>query len=853
MFATDTEVKTSLKNVLLPFLVMVFNISLICGCEKAVGKSSDVLIAEAGKAKMTVVVLPDASEKVAELAETLSSNLSKITGAEFDVEKSSGAEGVFVGIKSGRFEELKINGIADRDSYIIKTHDKGIYIVGATEQALSHAVWDFLYRLGYRQFFPGENWEIIPDIETLKISFDVHEKPDYYTRSIWYGWGTWGYNDQPYKQWKEKNRTDSKFFLATYHIYDKIIKANMEKFDEHPEYYGLVDGQRKSSKICIGNPKLRQLVFDFALDYFKEDPSRDSISMDPSDGPGAGVSYEMGWCECDLCAQIGSVSDRAVFLANEVAREVNKKYEDKYVGIYAYNMHSPPPSIKVHPNVVISVATAFMKGGYTLNDIIEGWSSKGAILGIREYLSVNTWDRDLPGKSHGSNIDYIKKNIPYFYSKGARFYSSESGDNWGCNGLGYYIASRLLWDTSQAENVDEIIDDFLTRSFGPTKEPMSKFYKLIDGSNSLLLTDDLLGKMYRYLDKARELAEGKSEIINRIEDLVLYTRYVELYRDYSNVQGKPRQKAFEEMIRYVYQIRKTMMIHAKGIYRDVEKRDSSVSVPENAKWNIPEEDNPWKTSQPIPREQIKSFVKEGIEKYQILEFEPVGYSSQWLPAKQLNLKEVPQGSFGRNGRYVQTYYTWAEDDNTELKIDVTGGLIEHYRDRGNVKIDLYHIRGVFEALEEQKEVPPDGKKYSLNFNLKHGNLLYKIVVSDGGDATKVEWPKGMPLAVEASQNRALDFLHGSWNLYFYVPKGTENVVFYADGTGQVLNSDMKSVFDMKDKKPGYFSVPVEKGQDGFLWKFDKSTGKRILFNVPPLMVRSAEELMLPEEVIEKDK
>src|SRR5690606_2782185 len=89
-----------------------------------------------------------------------------------------------------------------------------------------------------------------------------------------------------------------------------------------------------------------------------------------------------------------SVTDRVVTLANEVAQAVNKKYPGKYVGIYAYYKHSPPPTIKVDPHVAVGVATAFSAG---FDNIAPGWSQQGATIGVREYYSVVISHKGRPG------------------------------------------------------------------------------------------------------------------------------------------------------------------------------------------------------------------------------------------------------------------------------------------------------------------------------------------------------------------------------------------------------------------------------------------------------------------------
>ena len=46
--------------------------------------------------------------------------------------------------------------------------------------------------------------------------------------------------------------------------------------------------------------------------------------------------------------------------------------------------------------------------------------------------------------------------IRSYYDKGARFLDAESGDAWGPYGLGYYVASRVMWDVDEVDRADEI-------------------------------------------------------------------------------------------------------------------------------------------------------------------------------------------------------------------------------------------------------------------------------------------------------------------------------------------------------------------------------------------------------------
>lgn len=828
----------------------ILTTALLLHIAARVPAAPEITLARDGKPLHAVVVGSKASDRVNAAAQTLAEMLSRVTGAEFGVEEGDGTAGIAVGMPgdfrnspfADRWKEVVP---AQREDYLLRTHADGVYLLGATELAVEHAVWDFLYRLGHRQFFPGPRWEVVPSVAAPEIALDVEESPSYHARRIWYGYGTWDYNAKPYEDWCAKNRATSGINLSTGHAYGGIISGCKEAFEEHPEYYALVGGKRDvrpQAKLCIGNANLRRLVVEYALARFDKDPDMDSISMDPSDGG--------GWCECEACAALGSVTDRALLLANEVAAAVNEKYPGKLVGIYAYNYHSLPPSIKPHPRVVVSVATAFLKGGLTLDEILDGWSEKGTTLGVREYYSVNPWDRDMPGDPRGSNIAYLSRTIPFFHARGARFMSAESSDNWGPNGLGYYLAARMLWDVDEAKRTDELVDDFLTKAFGAAKEPMAEFYRRIDGSKPHLVFSDQLGRMFRALDDAKGAADSP-EVAARIDDLILYARYVDLYHRYAKAKDAARQEAFERVIRHAYRMRETMLVHAKALYRDLVNRDKSVRIPEGAEWGAAEEKNPWKSSEPFEKAELAAFLEEGVERYPITElaFEPVRFGDDLVPAAGLEVADGPRGEFGA-GRGEQMFFTYVQDTPAEIELRITGGLIEHYRDRGNVRVELWKIGGASEEGEKEtlvaadRSVPPDGVERTVTLAAKEAGL-YKIVIRDGGDRTLVDWPEGRPMTVLSSADTPMNAAYGSWMAYFYVPEGTRLIGLYGGDHGEIQDSAGRTVFWLNGREPNYYGVDVPDGQDGRLWRVRFGRGAIRLLTVPPYFARSPQELLLP--------
>jgi hypothetical protein len=170
-----------------------------------------VSLADNGKALQPVIIAEKASATTKASATKLADYLQRITGAKFEVKTGAGTSGIVVG-RSEDFPALKHgvtftpNDTTKREEYLLRSHDKGLWLIGATDLAAQHAVWDFLHRIGYRQYFPGDAWEVIPNVKQLTAELDAVEKPSYHSRRIWYGFGAWDYAKEPYRVWCEKNR-----------------------------------------------------------------------------------------------------------------------------------------------------------------------------------------------------------------------------------------------------------------------------------------------------------------------------------------------------------------------------------------------------------------------------------------------------------------------------------------------------------------------------------------------------------------------------------------------------------------------------------------------------------------------
>jgi len=432
---------------------------------------------------------------------------------------------------------------------------------------------------------------------------------------------------------------------------------------------------------------------------------------------------------------------------------------------------------------------------------------------------------------------------------------ANSTDSWAVNGLGYYVSSRLLWDVNS--NVEEIVDDFLEKAFGDAQEPMRRFYEIVGRGRDIPRTDsDLLANMYGYLHRAYELTDDPI-VIERLNYLVLYTRYVELYLSYLQTDSR---RDLEDAFRIAYRMKSVMLSPVQQLYRH---HRSQYGIPsQGGSYRVGERlsnNPPWESNEPITQEEINNYVINGINSYETddMDFEIVEYSENLVPAlKYLDLPPVRTGSMGRGSRGRNVFWTWLEE-NEPLTLQVTAGTISHYQDRGNVRFNLYSPKeALVEPVDTDESVPPDEQTYEISLVSPYSGL-HTLEMDDGNDRTWIEWEEGHPMTLRSSLNDAFRFQR-NFELYFYVPKGTEVVGGYMDRHDHTTfyDADGNEIEGWKntEEHEGYFNIPVPEGQDGRLWKITCNRGAVLrMMTVPPYFARNERELLLPIELFEEKK
>lgn len=568
------------------------------------------------------------------------------------------------------------------------------------------------------------------------------------------------------------------------------------------------------------------------------------------------------------------MSNQAVTISNYVAEAIQEEFPGTRVGMLAYNSHTAPPTIKVHDKVIVTVSTYARKGGYDMKELLEGWSKMGATVGVTQpVFTIWVYYHDLPGQGGAADIDAILQNLPEWYADGARYWRGSSGSAWAPHGVGNYLIARLTWDVKEADQKDAILQEFYDLSFGPASGEMREFYeKYLFKSGNPLFSDDLIGRMYRQIDKALDVVEEAAKqkganadylsgVEKRLESYIPYMRYLELYRVYLQTQGaEEARKAYEDIAHFAYRLRLSGNVMASVnnmVYSLVNwdrKMKDERAVAEKL-WEPPEDDRPTALEQT----DLREILKEGISNNGITDFEPQSFSRNLVPyegRQGITVEEEITGEW--RGKIMtrgdNTLYLYSDKEGTTFEFEVSGG--NQWPDRGPVRVQLFsENHAVLDETMDEATVDADKTLYKVKLKTPYKGL-HRLIFGDGsGGGTIIRWPLGQRVVVPSSpEDNILLTTPAIGDYYFYVPDGTRVIGGYSQkAIGRIVNPKGEIVLNFKDTKNGeFFSVPVPESQSGEWWKFEQIRGQKQLLTVPPFLARQPSEALVPAEVVEME-
>lgn len=477
-----------------------------------VAADQDLILSRDGKSDYVIVISNQATPVEQTAARELHEHLEKVTGAALPVVSEAGSpadkprivlgDGVVTREMLGGFDPAEL----PPDAIVIKKVGRDLIMAGHPRRGTLYAVYTFLEdTIGIRWWTDTE--VRIPKRATLTIPrLDIAYAPKVVDRATRYLQLSDGCFTNHSLVTEDEQRAMGIFsarmrlnghdhysipdqyggpngligWVHTFYQINGLLPVE-DYFDEHPDWYSLIDGQRKKvhSQLCLTNAEMRKEMVRVAKKRIQANPGATMISISQNDWH--------GYCECAKCKALdereGSHAGTLIHFVNAVAEEVEKEFPDVLIETLAYQYtRKPPQHVRPRHNVMIrlcSIECSFVEtlaegknvANASFREDLEAWASISPQLYIWDY-ATNFRGYLLPHP----NFHVLAPNLRYFVKNGA-IGIFEQGDS-GCR-VGDFVRLRawylahLLWNPDADEK--ELLDEFMNGYYGAAGPHLTEY------------------------------------------------------------------------------------------------------------------------------------------------------------------------------------------------------------------------------------------------------------------------------------------------------------------------------------------------------------------------------------------
>ena len=467
--------------------------------------AQDIVLAARGESAYRIVVPRDRSAALDYAAAELQALLAKAAGVELPIlteDEAPPGPALLLGAcrrarEAGLPEEAR--GLGE-DGVLIKTLGDDVLLLGGGDRGQLYSVYELLQEyLGCRFLAPDCTVVPRPQFLTLPEIDHRYSPPFLYREELYHAAHDWafaarlrlnGSNMQQCLgfQWNDQERAKGMLIFPFVHSASALVPLDVY-FEEHPEYFGLVNGQRHGAliggQLCHSNPEVLELCTKQVLAWLAEHPEVTSVDVSQNDAyPGAS-----GACECERCRAIieeeGAQHGPILRFVNAIAAVVAEKYPDKFVDTLAYAYTVATPKVtKPRANVIIRLChhACYFHGvendpiGAEFRNAIDDWRRVAGHVFIWHY-GTNFWHYLAPNP----NLASLARDIAYYAAHGVDGVMLQ-GDLQSPGGelaeLRQYLCAQLLWDPARDPMV--IREEFCGGYYGPAKDEVMEFLALMD-------------------------------------------------------------------------------------------------------------------------------------------------------------------------------------------------------------------------------------------------------------------------------------------------------------------------------------------------------------------------------------
>lgn len=451
---------------------------------KHLGASEPVAIVREGQAAAALVLDSHVAQLNREAADDFIGIVQRMTGAVIPASAAGDRTPIYIG-EPGEFADLPFAVPAlQKEEFLLKVTPEAIYILGGSPLGTSHGVYTLLRDLGCRWVMPGAIGECLPATKDILVPLqDRREIPDFNFREIWYAYGSPPAAAARHDEWMRRNRMVSPPIFHRHNLTATL--GRVAPYEERPDLYALLDGERKKTQICTSNPEAVAGVVTSIKQFLAEHPETESYSLCPDDNT--------DFCECADCKALDpghldrgglpSVADRYQVFLNQVIAGLKDEYPDVLVTTYSYNRsHTDPPvRTPVDPRTCIFATTSEFCSAHGVGDaycasrqdfrgLLQKWTALTSHVYVYEYDPV-PYSGGLPWPMWESNA----RAMAAYKEIGVAGVYFEGQNSWASYFPDYYIAAQCMWDSSQ--DGQQLFDDLMISFFGGAAPEMAAYHR----------------------------------------------------------------------------------------------------------------------------------------------------------------------------------------------------------------------------------------------------------------------------------------------------------------------------------------------------------------------------------------
>ena len=521
------------------------------------GVRVEQVLFEGGSSDYRIVVAADASDSEQWAAQELQHWLQEISGVKLTIEPppaapSDGTPCISIGFNA--FTQSLAGGAALEDadqSFTYRNAGRHILIWGGRQCGTMYGVFTFLEReLGCRWY--TRDAEVIPQRNRYAFTrLYHHDAPAIRVRNVFYFeafdplWAARNKSNGELTFGAQRQQPGGVESYSGVHTMGRFIPEK-EFFEEHPEYFSLIDGKRQAheAQVCMTNPDVLRITIERVRAHMREHPEHLIYSVSQNDG------YNP--CQCEKCQAIvereGSEQGPILWFVNQVADAVKDEFPDKFIGTLAYVYSSKAPKyLRPRDNVVIRLCAfdgcwahpfdTCPKNAYFVRDI-EDWAKICSRIYVWDYVvSFHHYLAPFP------NFPALQPRIQYLRDHnaiGVMPQAAYNGPACEFSGLRAYLIAKLLWNPDV--DAEAVIDDYMYGYFGRSGQQVRAYFDLLQGlvtedthfrgiePDDPLFTDDFMRKSKALFDQAEAVADN-DEIRRRVERARLPLLYLECARN----------------------------------------------------------------------------------------------------------------------------------------------------------------------------------------------------------------------------------------------------------------------------------------------------------------------------------